>query len=239
MIMELPKIDVPIIELKLPSTGKTIKARPFLVKEEKLLLMAAQSKDSREIINATKQVINNCLIDKIDVETLPFFDIDYLFIALRAKSVGEIVEVNFSCNNLVNGEKCGGVFPVALDISNVTIEKSDIPDKFQVSNNMGVKLKYPTYTEMKLANAANPLQAKLDLASSCIDYLYDDQSVYSSKDMQMQQIEQFIESLTQAQFREIENWIDNMPTFVLETEQVCPKCGFNHKIRYKDFTSFF
>ena len=105
----LPKIDVPIYNVKLPSTGQELSVRPFLVKEEKMLLMAVKSDDAQEIIRTTKQVINNCIVSpEIDVDTLPFFDIDYLFIALRAKSVGESIDVNFICQSEVDGDKCGG-----------------------------------------------------------------------------------------------------------------------------------
>ena len=120
----LPKIDLPTYDLKLPSNGKEVTFRPFLVKEEKLLLMAAKSNDANEIIKTTKQVINNCIIEPSDlnVDTLPFFDVDCLFIAMRAKSVGESIKVNFVCQNSVENAKCGGKFEIAIDISNVFIK---------------------------------------------------------------------------------------------------------------------
>ena len=111
--MTLPKIDVPTYDVTLPSSGKEIRIRPFLVKEEKLLLMAVESKDSENIIKTTKQVINNCIVSgDIDLDKIPFFDVDYLFIALRAKSIGEKIEVNYRCNNNVGGQPCNGVFNV-------------------------------------------------------------------------------------------------------------------------------
>jgi len=122
----LPIIDVPTYTIRLPSNGQELTIRPFLVKEEKLLLMAVKSDDAQEIVRTTKQIINNCIISpQINVDTLPFFDIDYLFIALRAKSIGETIDVNFICQNIVNEERCGGKFAVGIDISKVEVENND------------------------------------------------------------------------------------------------------------------
>ena len=115
--MALPKIDLPVYELKLPSNNKQVKIRPFLVREEKLLLMAVESNDESEIINTTKQVINNCLIDSdVNIDALPFFDVDYMFVFLRAKSVGDNVEVQLTCNNETPEGICGNRFPAMVDI---------------------------------------------------------------------------------------------------------------------------
>ena len=148
----LPKIDLPIYELTLPSTGKKVKVRPFLVKEEKLLLMALESDDDLEIVNTTKQIINNCIVsEKIDVNTLPFFDVDYLFIALRAKSIVEKVDIKYTCKNVVDGQTCGSSFNAEIDVSNVKIIKDEtVPNVIDLKNNVKVKMKYPSYTTMKL-----------------------------------------------------------------------------------------
>lgn len=240
MIMELPKIDVPILELPLPSSGKTVHVRPFTVKEEKLLLQAAQSKDTQEIINTTKQVINNCMIDDVKVNDLPFFDIDYLFIALRAKSIGEVIEMNYSCNAFVDGAKCGGVFPVGLDISKATIMKNEeIEQKIMLSADVGVMMKYPSYDAMKVIASDTGYDKRVRLIYNSIDYIFDKQQVYSSKDMDKEKIVAFVDDLTQANLSKLEAWVDNLPYFEIKTEATCPKCGFVHKIRYKDFSSFF
>ena len=140
--MTLPKIDVPIYDITLPSNGKTIKIRPFLVKEEKLLLMAIESKDNDNIIKTTKQVINNCIVSgDLDLEKIPFFDVDYLFIALRAKSIGEKIETSYVCNNVVDGNKCGGVFETDIDISNCVIKKKDdITMDIALSSKLSMKM---------------------------------------------------------------------------------------------------
>lgn len=149
--MDLPKIDLPVYELKLPSSGKTVTVRPFLVKEEKLLLMAVESKDENNIIQTTKQIINNCILDNdVKIDKLPFFDVDYLFIALRAKSIGEVVPVNFICKMPFAAQTCGTMFPVDIDISRCEVKKDDsISFDIKLTDKVGVKMKYPSYEVMK------------------------------------------------------------------------------------------
>ena len=240
--MTIPKIDVPIYDITLPSTGKTIKIRPFVVKEEKLLLMAIESKDNENIIKTTKQVINNCIVSgDLDLEKMPFFDVDYLFIALRAKSIGENIETSYVCNNVVDGNKCGGVFEASIDISNCVIEKKDdIAMDITLSSKIAIKMKYPSYSIMKMitGNESN-FQKKIRVISSCIDRITSGDKTYSSKDYSKEELVEFIEGLTSEQYVKLENFVDNLPSFVIESEGTCPKCGFKHEIKYKDFTRFF
>ena len=239
--MALPKIDVPTFDLTLPSSGNTIKARPFLVKEEKLLLMASESKDVNEVINATTQVINNCIIDDdVNVEKLPFFDIDYLFIALRAKSIGENIEVQFTCNNVVDSELCNHIFPAIIDISNCVIVKDNDVDDIKVSGGKGVKLKYPTYRQMKIiTNDEMSADKKIKLIASCIDYIYDKEQIYPAKDHTKEELIEFIESMTENNFKKLESFVDNLPSFAVHAEATCNKCNFEHKLRYTNFERFF
>jgi len=240
--MTLPKIDVPTYDIPLPSSGKTVKIRPFVVKEEKLLLMAVESKDNENIIKTTKQVINNCIVSgDLDLEKMPFFDVDYLFIALRAKSIGENIETSYICNNLVDGNKCGGVFEAVIDISNCVIEKKDdISMDIIISSKIAIKMKYPSYSIMKMitGNESN-FQKKIRIISSCIDRITNGDQVYSSKDYSKEELVEFIEGLTSEQYKKLEEFVDNLPSFTIETSGVCPKCGFEHNIKYTDFTRFF
>jgi hypothetical protein len=240
--MTLPTIDVPIYDITLPSNGKTVKIRPFLVKEEKLLLMAIESKDNENIIKTTKQVISNCIISgDIDLEKMPFFDVDYLFIALRAKSIGEKIETSYVCNNLVDGNKCGGVFEAAIDISNCVIEKNDdITMDIQLNGNLSIKMKYPTYSIMKMitGNESN-FQKKIRVIASCVDRIVNGDKIYSNKDFSKEELVNFIEGLTSEQYKKIETFVDNLPSFAIESGGVCPKCKFEHKVKYTDFTRFF
>jgi len=238
----LPTIDVPTYEIKIPSTGKPVTVRPFLVKEEKLLLMALQSNDDQEIINTTKQVIRNCIIDgDIDVEKLPFFDVDYLFIALRAKSVGESIDIKFTCNASVNGSKCGNIFPARIDISNSKVVKDDsISNDVVLSGTLRIKMKYPSYSAMKtILDDDEVLNKKIKIVVSSIEYIQDKDKIYSTKDVSKEELTSFVENLTQDQFRKLEHFVDNFPSFVVTTEATCDKCGYNHRLEYRDFSSFF
>ena len=240
--MTIPKIDVPIYDITLPSTGKTIKIRPFVVKEEKLLLMAIESKDNENIIKTTKQVINNCIVSgDLDLDKMPYFDVDYLFIALRAKSIGESIETSYVCNNLVDGNKCGGVFEAVIDISNCVIEKKDdIAMDISISSKITVKMKYPSYSIMKMITGnENNFQKKIQIISSCIDRISNGDKTYSSKDYSKEELVEFIEGLTSEQYKKLESFVDNLPSFAIESKGTCPKCGFEHKVKYTDFTRFF
>jgi hypothetical protein len=149
--MALPKIDVPVYETKLISSGKTIKYRPFLVKEQKLFLMAAQAADEKETIDVVKQVLNNCIITDIDVDDLPTFDLEYLFMQLRARSVGEVVNLKYNCNNKVtdtDGESkpCGGLVKFDMNLLEVEPTRSEEhSNKIVISDKLGVVMKYPNF----------------------------------------------------------------------------------------------
>jgi len=240
--MTLPKISVPIYTVKLPSNGKSIRIRPFLVKEEKLLLIAAQTKDTNEIVSATKQVINNCLIDNdINVDTLPFFDIDYLIVALRAKSIGETIPVKFLCNNIVEGEKCGHSFPVDIDISKASVVKDEsIKLEIWLTDDMGVKMRYPKYSVMKtIMSNENEFERIIRIVCASIDSIFDKTENYSTKEMSKEEIQTFVEGLTKVQFAKLENFVRNFPEFECKVTHTCEKCGFNHNIKYNNFDSFF
>jgi hypothetical protein len=239
--MSLPKIDVPIYEIKVPSTGNMVKVRPFLVKEEKLLLMSVESNDTADIIKTTKQVINNCLLEPLEIDKLPFFDIDYIFIALRAKSIGEKIEVSYTCNNDTENGKCGGVFDADIDVSKCEIEKNESVDTtIKLSEKLTMKMKYPTYEIMKLINSnESVIERKLRVIMSCVDKILTNDNVYTQKDFSKEELRDFLEALTQDQYKKLENFIDNFPTFYIKAEAKCPKCGFEHDIKYQDFARFF
>lgn len=240
----IPKIDLPTYDLTIPSNGKTITIRPFLVKEEKLLLIALETKEDSDIINTTKQIIRNCIIDgDVDIDKLPFFDVDYLFIALRAKSVGDSIEVKFTCNNyLGDGSVCGEVFPATIDIANCKVIKNEsISPDVVINDKFRVKMKYPTYTVMKsIMDNDNILDKKIRIIAGSIDYIQEKDKIYSaSKDVTKEELIAFIEGLTQEQFKRLETFVDNFPYFIVTSKQTCPKCGYDHELEYREFTSFF
>lgn len=240
--MPLPTIDLPTFELTIPSTGKVIKARPFVVKEEKLLLMAAASQNIADVINTTKQVIGNCIIEgEVKIDELPYFDIDYLLIALIGKSIGETVDVKFKCKNMVEGKECGNIFPVKIDVTNVKVIKDDaIPFEIPLSGTMKVKMKYPTYAMAKaVVDADTDLDKTILMIIASIQYIQDKEKVYTMKDTTPKELKEFVEGLPQEKFDRLKLFVDNLPNFVVTSEATCDKCGFEHKLEYNDFESFF
>jgi len=237
----LPKIDVPIYELTIPSNKKVIKVRPFSVKEEKLLMIALESKEPDEIINTMKQVVNNCILDgDADINKLPFFDVDYMFIFLRAKSVGDHVEVSLTCNNETENGICGNVFPAEMDISKVEIISDEsVSNDIKLDKDKGVKMKYPNYAVMKRIEFSNEVDQKTNTIINAIDHIYDKKGIYSSKDYSKDELKEFVEGLTEENYRKLEEFVDNMPTFAVVLEKECNKCGFHHRVRYTDFYDFF
>ena len=199
--MALPKIDVPIYDVKLISTGKKVRFRPFTVKEEKLFLMASESSDSESIITAITQVLNNCVLDDIDIESLPLFDVEYLFLNLRARSISEVVNLKYKCNNKVTNEegdekKCNN--EVQLDVNILEIEPQNNPihtSKIELSSNLGIVMKYPKMSFMNNMDSKDEFDAILDIIIDCIDYIYDEDNVYYAKDTDRKELVEFVESL--------------------------------------------
>ena len=204
--------------------------------------MAVESKDNENIIKTTKQVINNCIVSgDLDLEKVPFFDVDYLFIALRAKSVGEKIEVGYKCNNLVEGQICNGVFSVDVDIAKCKIqEKEGINDLIKLSGTLSVKMKYPSYSIMKLISGnENVMEKKIRVMINSVDKIINGDKIYTTKDFTKEELRGFIEGLTSEQYKKLEEFIDNFPEFYIEASGTCGKCGTNHDVRYTDFTRFF
>jgi hypothetical protein len=237
----LPKIDLPTYDVKIPSTQEEIKVRPFTVKEEKLLLMAVESKDIQEIIKTVKQIINNCLVKgNVNIDKLPFFDIDFLFVFLRAKSVGETVEVSLTCNNVVDGKTCGNVFEADMDIGNCELEqKEGISKDIKLSDSQGVKMKYPNYSMMKHVEAGNPVDQKTNIIVNSIDSIYDGKGIYSHKDYSKEELKEFVENLTEENYNKLQDFVNNFPSIMVKLEATCDRCKFHHTVRYSDFYDFF
>lgn len=239
----LPVIQLPTYDLALPSSGKIITIRPFTVKEEKLLLIALESGSEAEIIQTTKQVIKNCIVDPVDfnLDSRPFFDIDFLFIALRAKSIGDSVNVKFRCEHNVNGQACGNIFPVKLDIADTKIDfDTSIEKEIKVTPTVKLKMKYPSYTDMKIIlNTDHNINKKIYIISSSIEYVQEKERITKASDIPREEIIKFIEGLTTDKFKLLEHFVDNFPTFHIQAKTTCEKCGFEHTLRYTDFTKFF
>lgn len=241
------KVDVPIFEHKLISSGKTIKCRPFLVKEEKLLLMAMESNDPHDLLNTTIQVIENCVLDDIDIGALPYYDVEYLILDLRAKSIGDHVQLSFVCNNEILSptgdltKTCGHHFTAPISISDVAIHKEDMKDgKITFPGDMGMQMKYPSYQAMKLAaGELDTLEQKIDLLSQSVEALWDKDTVYKGSTLTKQDITDFIENLTKEDFNKMQDFVDGAPWLRIEKVVECPKCHVQNEVTYEGFESFF
>ena len=226
---------VPQYEVTLPYIDKTVSVRPFLVKEEKLLLLAASSNDENEIIQTTLQVVQNCILDDTKVDKLPFFLVDYLFITLRAKSVGDKVKINFRCENtLVDGNKCHSIFESDLDILDAKFKQDTKSDRdIKLGPDFGVRMRWPTYAELKrIPENLDDFEQKFQLLQCSIDMYYTKDTVVSQKDTS-DNFKSFLENLTEGQYRKLFDWVRAFPNFYIEVEENCPKCGFKHKVQYK------
>lgn len=239
--MALPTIDVPTYELTIPSTKKVLKVRPFSVKEEKLLLIAVEGGTPDDIISTVKQIINNCILEgEFDINKAPFFDVDYIFIFLRAKSIGSTVDVNLTCNNILDtGEKCGHTFPTAMDIEKAEMIENNISNDIRLDKDKGVRMKYPNYSVIKHIEEGNSIDKKVGLVINSIDHIYDKKGIYPARDHSKEELKDFVEKLTEENFKKLENYVDNFPSFAVRLEADCPKCSFHHNVRYTDFYDFF
>ena len=202
--MALPKIDLPIYQLQLKTSNKMVKFRPFVVKEEKLLMMAMESNDFDTIMDSIKQVINNCLLDKLDIDDLPLFELEHLFLNIRARSVGENVELSYICQNVIEERRCGGEMLVNVDLLKVDLSAPTINPIIKLTDNIGIKLKFPTLEISKVISGnAGDVDAAMKIIEHCTEFLFDSEQTYKIEDMQPGEFTEFIENLTQDQFEKI------------------------------------
>ena len=241
----LPKLDVPIYEVTLISSGKTVRIRPFLVKEQKLFLMASESEDQKETVNVIRQVLKNCILDEVDVDALPTFDLEWLFINLRARSVEEVVELRYRCNNKLkdeNGEEksCGGAVEFDLNLLEITPTKNpEHTNKIQLTDNLGVCLKYPTFEMIQKYETMDENDVMMNVLVDCIDFIYDKDSVYYAKDSTKEELMDFVDNLQQVHLEKIKKFFDTLPEIKKDVHFKCPKCGYEEDIEIKGMQNFF
>ena len=240
--MALPKIDAPVYELELPLSKKQIRFRPFLVKEQRNLMMAMESDDKDTIEKNIRQVLHNCILtENVDVDKLPILDVEYLFLQLRARSVGEVVENKYRCENLVEDKTCGHLMESKLNILDIKVEMSENQTDVIVLNpKLSVKMNYP---EFSILSNSTGLSSATDLAFemiiNSIEYIFDGEQYYYAKESSKEELTEFVESLNQQQFVKIENFFNNLPKLNKTIELDCGKCGFHHKLEVEGLDSFF
>jgi hypothetical protein len=243
--MALPKLDVPIFTIDLPLSKTKLRYRPFLVKEEKLLLMAVESDDEKTVMDSIKQIINNCCLDEIDADLLPITDLEYFFLHLRARSIGEIVDLQYKCNNKVKNDKdeeveCGNSVKIKVNILEIkpTINPQHT-NKIELTKNLGIVMKYPNFTLIDKVKSNNDVEQILGIIMNCVDYIYDEEKIYYKKDISDVELTEFIENLTQKQFAKVQEFFETVPSIKKELDFKCNKCNYEEKIVVEGIQNFF
>lgn len=240
--MGLPKLDTPTYELTLPSNGNKVKYRPFLVKEEKILLMAMESNDQKDMLEAVKQIINNCIItDNIDVNDMPVFDIEYFFLQLRSRSVGETVTINYKNSKCLDdpSKDCGNELTGIVDLASVNVIKDENHNlKVDLSDKISVIMKYP---KLDLAESVdlNDSDKIFDIIKKCMKVIVDGDDTYEVDDFSSEDLDEFISSMTQSQFTKIKDFFETMPTLKHTVSLKCMKCNKQTEIELKGLNDFF
>ena len=238
--MPLPTIATPTYELVLPSTQKTIQYRPFLVREEKLLVLALESEDTKQITNAIKTVIKGCVLTKgVKVEKLPTFDIEYLFLNIRGKSVGEEVEVN-----IIAPDDDTTSIPVKIFIDEIKVTETEgHTNKIKVDDDLMMEMKYPSLQEFISNNfdfkEEASVEKSFELIGTCIDKIYNEDEVWSTADCTKKEVKDFLEQMNSAQFKEIEKFFDTMPKLSHTIEVTNPKTQVKSTVVLEGLSSFF
>ena len=242
--MALPKLDVPIYDVEVPSTKKKIRFRPFTVKEEKLFLMAAQSDDNETITKTIIQVLNNCILDDLNIESIPMFDLEYLFLNLRARSIGEVVELSYKCNNEVVGEggeskKCNNVVNIGVNLLEIKPSETNIQNKIELTDKLGVVMKFPNLKLLEKIEAKDEFEIVIDLIIECIDYIYDDENIYYAKDSTKEELMEFLDSFQSKDLEKLKSFFDTLPKITKDIDFKCNKCGYHETLKLEGIQNFF
>jgi hypothetical protein len=246
--MALPKIDKPIYEVYLHSLKKNVKFRPFTVKEEKLLLMAGQDSEEKSLIDGIKQIINNCVVDGSipDIEKLPMFDVEMLFIHLRARSIGEMATIRFHCNQVIIQEDgsvipCNDISEIDYDVLQAKYVLDDTHKEIiKLNDNISMKMHYPNLKDVESMEDKDETDDEfIEFIASNVDSIIDGDQVYTADSVDKAEIVEFIGGLSRAQLFEITEFFATAPKVVGEVKYKCKTCGFNHEIELEGIQNFF
>ena len=238
--MPLPKINTPTYELVLPSSGKKIKYRPFLVREEKILIMALETEDVKQITDSVIQILNSCILTKgVDITKLATFDIEYLFLNVRSKSVGETVEIILTCP-----DDNKTTVPTSIDIDSIKIKKDrKHKDTIKLDDNLSLKLKYPSmqqFIENNFeASDKNEVSSTLDMIVSCMDVIFNEEESWPASESTPKELEDFVDQLNTKQFKLIEDFFATMPKLTHTIKVKNPNTGVESEVRLEGLAAFF
>jgi len=233
--MGLPKLNSAKYELSLPSTGATIKYRPFLVKEQKALMIAQESEDDKVIESTFAQIINDCVEDKVDPYKMPMFDIEYVFLKIRGKSVGEVVDLKVTCPDDEETQ-----ISVSIPLDEVKVQMSEThTNVVTLSNDISVIMRYPCLGDMKGFNALGETKSLFEMIKRCIHEVHDGEEVYHRVDMSEKDLDNFIDSMSTKNFESVGNFFESMPKLSYDLEVVNPKTKVKSVVPIEGLQSFF
>ena len=230
--MALPKVNVMTYTLTLPSTGKKLEYRPFLVKEEKVLMMAMQSGENKDMVRALREIIDSCVEDKIDTKSLPMFDIEYIFLQLRARSIGEKIPIEYTlpddkCEKSKSNANCR--YTTEIDVDEIKVEKDEKhKDIIDLNDNIKIKLKYPkieSSTDIAGLEGKKLVDKTFEMIGDCIEYIMEGEEMHQTSDYTKKDIDEFLNSLSSGQFKNIQEFFDTMPKVRKEVTGKCQSCG--------------
>ena len=232
--MGLPKINTVLYDLALPSSGEKIEYRPFLVKEEKILLMALEGKDEKEMVKAIKQIITQCVAtEKFNINKLAMVDLEYLFLNIRGKAVGDVSTISFE-------HECGEIIKLDIDLSKVEIVKNkNTSDLVNITDDISIRLKPPSIDNLIGAGNKNQVDLVMEIVRECLVEIIQGDDVFSAQDHTREELDEFLNSLNSGQFQKIQAYYESLPKMKQDVEYTCPKCGETKKETLEGLASFF
>lgn len=241
--MKLPTIDHAVYEVKLLSRKELTKFRPFLVKEQKILMMAKESDDLDSMVKALKQIAKNCIIDDVNVDDLPMVDLEWLFLNLKARSSGEIQELYYKCTNDITANNetkaCGMIVEVAINLLQIPLLNQNFNSRIDLNSESGIQFKLPTFEALNLTKDLPEEDQEHALVAECIDIIWDKDSVYKAKEATKEELLNFVEQIPLDKYGEVEKLFKNLPQIKQTITQVCPKCAYNHEFVLEGLEDFF
>ena len=232
--MALPKINNVLYDLELPSSGEMIEYRPFLVKEEKILLMALEGKDEKEMVKAIKQIITQCVAtEKFNINNLAMVDLEYLFLNIRGKAVGDVSTISFE-------HECGEIIKLDVDLSKVEIvNNKNISDLVNLTDDIMIRLKPPSLDSVIGAANKSQIELVMEIVRECLVEIIQGKDVFSAQDHTKEELDEFLNSLNSGQFQKIQTYYESLPKMKQDIEYTCPKCGETKKETLEGLASFF
>jgi len=232
--MALPKLnDTPKYSLTIPSTKEKIKFRPYLVKEEKVLMMAFESRDQRQTLNAIVDTLSACIQEEIDTSTLTTFDIEYMFTQIRSKSVGESSTINLKCSS------CSKANEVTIDVSSAVVDIPDVKNIIEITPSILVEMQYPSYRNLLQTDLdGEELEVGFEMVMNCIKAIHTEEERIETSDVSREEVREFVESMTQSQFKLISDYLSDLPSLKKEVEFVCNHCGEENQVVLKGMSDF-